>query len=150
MRIRLSRCQRQAGPSCCQDVSLQPWQTVGPASSRPHLYAVSGRCSCLGRVAQSSSDPCVESLVVTAYVPAVIHLCTLWTPFLACPEAQTKALLEHEVLSTESCWLMLAGDLACVIVYLSPNRGAVFIELSAVVWVCCPRSFICSIHKQLQ
>lgn len=59
----------------------------------------------------------------------------------------TKSLLAHEVPSTESCRVMLAGDLACVIIYLSPNRGAVFTELSAVVCVCCPKNFICSVHN---
>lgn len=88
-----------------------------------------------------------KQLWSTAYVPAAKRLCTLWTPSLACPEAQTKALLDHEVLSSESCWLVLTGDLACVVVYLSPNRRAVFVELSAVVCVCCPGSFLCSVHN---
>lgn len=60
-----------------------------------------------------------EALVATLYGQQQ-RVLALWVPFVASAEAQAKALLGYEALSTESCWRILTGDLARVIVYLSP------------------------------
>lgn len=106
---------------CCQEVSLQPRQSVGPASSVlacvPFLEGALG-CSMkqlwskhgvLGPCVRASSNRSSHSLDTFSSM-----------------SRGTKALLEREMLRTESCWLMLTEDGVCVNVYLSPNRSGVW------------------------
>lgn len=66
-----------------------------------------------------------EALVATLYGQQQCVL-ALGVPFVASAEAQTKALLGSEELSTESCWRILTGGSCpchCVFVTLLGRRG---------------------------